>query len=129
MSQSDTRKTTETEPLETTKRNHNQQLFANANISNDPETVCACVKKKIRKSSTPDGNFESIRSPKTVTGDRDFYPDTRKKFSKEKLEIRKMKAGGVEWGVENRVYMVCSINRNPADISIANAENEFMRRG
>ncbi|XP_024980560.1 uncharacterized protein LOC112517380 [Cynara cardunculus var. scolymus] len=123
-------KKTEMELLETTKhvgsspssfkreRNRDQRLFANAKISNDAEMVCACVQKKIR-----------IRSSKTVTRDRDFYADTRKKFSKEKLEIRKMKAGRVEWNAENRVNLVCTMNRNPADISIANSENEFMRGG
>ncbi|KVH92942.1 hypothetical protein Ccrd_004979, partial [Cynara cardunculus var. scolymus] len=99
-------KKTEMELLETTKhvgsspssfkreRNRDQRLFANAKISNDAEMVCACVQKKIR-----------IRSSKTVTRDRDFYADTRKKFSKEKLEIRKMKAGRVEWNAENRVNL------------------------
>ncbi|KAI3716332.1 hypothetical protein L6452_23593 [Arctium lappa] len=141
MAQSGSRKKTETEPLETTKRirsspsssirkrNHDRRLFANANISNDPKMVCACVKKKIRKSSTSDGNYESIRSSRTVTEEREFYADTHKKFSKEKLEIRKMKADRVEWDAKKRVNLVCSINRNPADISIANSENTFMRGG
>lgn len=141
MAQSGTRKKKETEPLETTrsirsspsssirKRNHDQRLFANANISNDPKVVCACVQKKIRMSSTRDGNYESIRSSGTVTEDRDFYADTHKKFSNKKLEIRKTKACRVDWDAENCVNLVCSINRNPADISIANAENKLMRGG
>lgn len=141
--QSGTRKKTEIEPLETTKRirsspspsirkrNYDQRLFANADISNERETGCACVQKKIRKSSTPGCNYESIhfRPLKTLTGGPVFYVENHKKFSKEKLEIRKMKAGRVEWDEENRVNLVCSINRNPAEISIANSENKFMRGG
>ncbi|KAL8223309.1 hypothetical protein R6Q57_019114 [Mikania cordata] len=111
---------------------------------------CACVKKKIRKHSTQSGN-KSITKKSSKTARK--HPV--KKITKEKLEntfsVQRMcfipvkatpsggfqrhlrmsmtMADGVELNAQNCATLVCSFNMNPADFSIPNGENMFMRGG
>ncbi|KAC9514753.1 hypothetical protein E3N88_41493 [Mikania micrantha] len=111
---------------------------------------CACVKKKIRKHSTQSGN-KSI----TKTSSKTARKHPVKKITKEKLEntfsVQRMcfipvkatpsdgfqrhlqmsmtMADGVELNAQNCATLACSFNMNPADFSIPNGENMFMRGG
>ncbi|KAI3525029.1 hypothetical protein L1887_03700 [Cichorium endivia] len=64
-------------------------------------TTCACVQKKIRVGLSLSGNKSMAKVADNLTASV----------------------------FQNRATLVCSINRNPADFSIPNAENVFMRGG
>ncbi|KAI3789745.1 hypothetical protein L2E82_02548 [Cichorium intybus] len=79
-------------------------------------TTCACIQKKIRAGNKSIATFYSQSSAKTATRDPKIYG----------AKVADNLTASV---FQNRTTLVCSINRNPADFSIPNAENVFMRGG
>ncbi|XP_076889436.1 uncharacterized protein LOC143540193 [Bidens hawaiensis] len=118
---------------------------------------CACVKKKIREHTTQSGNKSITKTSSntatkhrvkktankklenasvTKTSSKTATKHRAKKITKKKLEnafssaqMSMMKAAAAGPDAENCATFVCSINRNPADFSIPNDENAFMRGG
>ncbi|XP_076886046.1 uncharacterized protein LOC143535768 [Bidens hawaiensis] len=115
----------------------------------DTHPSCACVKKKIRERTTQSSNTATKHRVKKITNKKVQNPSVTKtssktatkhrakKITKKKLEnafssvqMSMMKAAAaVGPDAQNCANFVCSINRNPADFSIPNGENTFMRGG
>ncbi|XP_076945367.1 uncharacterized protein LOC143616416 [Bidens hawaiensis] len=101
----------------------------------DTRPSCACVKKKIRERTTQPGN--KVNKPVTKTSSKTATKHRAKKITKKKLEnafssvqMSMMKAAAaVGPDAQTCADFVCSVNRNPADFSITNGENTFMRGG
>nr|XP_043626470.1 uncharacterized protein LOC122597941 isoform X2 [Erigeron canadensis] len=121
---------------------------ANGQVLHEIETntTCARVHKNIQEHSTPSVKKSIMKTSSVLSADK------QKTFIKEKLEdvfcsvqmkdhskgttasvlqahieTCMMKAAAIARDAQNCSVLLCSVNRNPADFSIPNARNKFMR--